>query len=334
MKKIFLFVLALLFMGCSAKKVTVNARMPAEVDALAKKRVLAVIPFKNDRINFTGRLQSALSNVRVDNRPFFVLISRNKIKDILRELKFQSSDLVGEKNAKFGRLIGAEVLITGNVGYFTKDGRYLRPYEICVKYHKKRCLYYKRVYEECKTSVANLDVTINAIDVSSARILDSYTFSKTLNTDGCKSTYVPSRKLLENLINEAVDNYVKRVAPHEVLMKVELIDSIDSIDLSSKEEKMFENAITYIEHGRLKKAEYLLKFLNYKTHSKSYEIAYDIGVVEEALGNYEQAKAAYELADKIILKRNLDPSDLVDKALKRINFLISQQRRLKAQVDE
>jgi len=330
--------IGMFFIGCSAKKVTIKATMPAEVNSLTKKRNIAVAPFKNDNINFTGRLESKLASVIINNKPYFHVINRDKIGDVLKELKFQSSDLVGNKAAKFGKLAGAQVLITGNVKTSTRSGRYQKPEQICAAWNKGRCLYYKTVYVTCQTSYATLNTSINAIDVNTAQVVDAVNISKNYQGDSCKDggLFGPARILapqqaLNRLADEAATEYVNRVAPHYVTIQVSLMDKVESIDLTDLQEKKFENALTYIEHGRIVKAEQILKQLNEETGEKSYEIAYDLGVIEEALGKLDEAKAAYSLADKIITETGAEPSELVDKAIERINNLIQKRKELEKQ---
>jgi len=331
--------MGIFFLGCSTKKITIRATMPADVDTLTKKRDIAVLPFKGDNINFTGRLESKLASVRINNKPYFHVINRDKIGDVLKELKFQSSDLVGKKVAKFGKLAGAQVIITGNVKTSATNGSYKKPEQRCSAYDKKgRCISYTTVYITCQTSNATLNTSINAIDVNTARVIDAVNISKNYQGDSCKDggLFGPSRILtaqeaLNDLADEAATEYVNRVAPHYVTRQVELMDKIKSINVTKIQEKKFENALIYIEHGRIKEAEYILKKLNEETGEKSYEIAYNLGVVEESLGKLDEAKAAYSLADKIILDNGIKPSELVDKAVERINNLIQKRKELEKQ---
>ena len=335
MKKYFLFILIFLFLGCSNKNVIIKTQVPAKIDTLTKKRKIAVLPFRGDRINFSGRLESKLANVKINGREYFQVINRDKIGDILKELRFQSSDLVGNRVARFGKLAGAEVLITGNVKTTAANGSYKKPEERCGMYDKKgRCIYTKTVYVTCKTSSATFNVSINAIDVNTARVIDAFSISKSYQGDSCKDRwgFLWGQEALSRLADEAVDEYIKRVAPHTIILNVGLIDDVDSVDLSNRQEKMFENALIYISHGRFDKAEYLLKRLNEEIGEKSYEIAYDLGVVEEALGKIKEAKAAYELADRIILEKGIEPNELVDEAVKRINVLIEDKKILNKQL--
>ena len=328
-------IVAFIFLGCSLKTVTIKTMVPADVDSLTKKRQIAVVPFKGDNINFSGRLETKLASVKVNGKPYFKVVNRDKIGDILKELKLQSSELVGERVARFGKLAGAEVIITGNVKTSAINGSYQKPEERCGAYDKKgRCLYTKTVYITCRIANATFNASINAIDVNDGRVLDAVNISKSYEGDSCKDgwRFLSAEEALSKLADEAADEYVRRVAPHYVIMNVELMDKVESVDLDENQEKRFENALTYIEHGRLDKAEYILKRLNEETGEKSYEIAYDLGVVEEALRKLKEAKAAYELADKIIMDTGAKPNELVDRAIKRINFLIEKRKKLEQQI--
>jgi len=327
------------FLGCSTRSVIIKETMPAQVNALTKKRNIAVVPFKGDNINFTGRLEAKLANIRINSKPYFHIIDRDRIGYILKELKFQSSDLVGNKVAKFGKLAGAQIIITGNLKTSAINGSYRKPEQICSYYKNGKCLYYKTIYITCQTSNAALNVSINAIDVNTAQIIDAVNISKNYQGDSCKNAglfgpakILTAQEALNDLADEAATEYVNRVAPHYVTMQVELMDKVKSVDLTKIQEKKFENALTYIEHGRITKAEQILKKLNEETGEKSYEIAYDLGVTEEALGKLNEAKAAYNLADTIISDTGAEPSELVDEAVERINNLIKKRQKLKAQM--
>ena len=326
------------FLGCSTKTVTIKTTIPAQINTLTKKRNIAVVPFKGDKINFTGRLEAKLASIRINNKPYFHIIDRDRIGYILKELKFQSSDLVGNKVAKFGKLAGAQIIITGNLKTSAINGSYRKPEQICSYYKNGKCLYYKTIYITCQTSNAALNVSINAIDVNTAQIIDAVNISKNYQGDSCKNAglfgpakILTAQEALNDLADEAVNEYIKRIAPHYMTMQVALMDKVNSVDLTDLQEKKFENALIYIQHNRLNMAEYLLKQLNEETAEKSYEIAYDLGVVEEALGKLDEAKAAYNLADKIILDSGAEPNELVDRAIERVNNLLKKRKELEKQ---
>jgi tetratricopeptide (TPR) repeat protein len=329
---ILIFIIGIVFIGCSHKSITIKAQLPAKVDTLTKKRDIAIVPFKHDNINFTSKLESSLASMIIKGKPYFKIVNRDRIGEVLKELKFQSSDLVGRKVARFGKLSGAEVIITGSIKTSQNYGSYQKEIRRCASWGKYGCSYYRTTYLNCKTSSVTLNVSIDAIDVNSARIIDADDISKDYTSDSCYGTLTPTNEALSYLADEAIRDYIQRIAPHYTYMSVELIEDVDSVDLNDKQEKLFKNSLTYIEHNRLNRAEYILKKLNEEIGEKSYEILYDLGVVEEALGKLKEAKAAYKYADKIIMDNAFKPNKLVDKAIERINKLIQKRQKLKEQI--
>ena len=87
-------------------------------DALAKRRPWAVLADftidKSVRVNITGAAVAVKFEQLLGNE--FRLVTRRQISKALEELRFQSSDLVDSRKAeKFGKYVGAEYLVTGNV---------------------------------------------------------------------------------------------------------------------------------------------------------------------------------------------------------------------------
>ena len=317
--------------GCSTKNININQIAPPKVTSLSGIKNIAVLKFKNDKIGFSGKLESYLSKSKINGKKVFNVVDRKNMTSILKELKFQSSDLVTNKIAKFGKLVGAQAIITGSVNYTYHNGKSNIPIIKCVLFDKKfKCLNYKTSYITCKTSNAYLSVSINTISVNTGKILDSKTFTKTYKGNSCKpfSDYVRGEIALEQLSSKIAKEYYQRIAPHKISLNVTLIDEVKSIKLNDNEEKMFDNALTYIEDGRIKNANLLLKKLNSKLNNRSYEVLYNLGLTEEALGNLIEAKLAYNLADKIILDNNLKPDENVDNAVKRINSEIKEKKIL------
>lgn len=332
----FFFFLGLIILnGCSNKTVFIETKYPAQNDILLKKKKIAILPFKGDTIGFKDKLETELNNIYCGNKPCFIIVSREKLQNILNELKLQASDLSAEKRSEFGKIIGANVFITGNVKNIVNTNVYFKPIQYCAVYSKGKCKYYATKYKTCYVNRVKLNVNIKAIDVKTSRVLDSCFFNKSLASDSCNDyRYYTTDQLENNLINQALNDYIDRIAPHYVSFQTELIDDVDSVDLTSKQEKMFENALKYIEEGRTRLAEQLLKKLNLELNSQSFEILYDIGIVEEMLGNYEEAYAAYKMANNLIVKKNLEPNELLNSAILRIKEILNNQKKLKKQLNE
>jgi DNA-binding MltR family transcriptional regulator len=68
--------------------------------------------------------------------------------------------------------------------------------------------------------------------------------------------------------------------------------------------------------------------LNDSLNGKSYVVMYDLGVIKEARGNFDEAKKLYDFADDTSLK----PIDEINSAVIRINKLIDERNQARAQI--
>ena len=86
--------------------------------ALAKRRAwVAVVDFTVDdsvESKVSGKAIAIKLEQALNGK--FRLVTRSQVKKAMQELRFQSSDLIDHKNAKkFGKLVGAELLLTGSI---------------------------------------------------------------------------------------------------------------------------------------------------------------------------------------------------------------------------
>ena len=92
---------------------------PAEIDLHGYTRV-AVLRFEGQG----GReirdwLESALINTRVDQKPYFKVVNRTQMQQILGEQAFAATGAIDESTAaKMGKLLGVEAVIIGSVNGF------------------------------------------------------------------------------------------------------------------------------------------------------------------------------------------------------------------------
>jgi hypothetical protein len=70
--------------------------------------------------------------------------------------------------------------------------------------------------------------------------------------------------------------------------------------------------------------------LNDSLNGKSYVVMYDLGVIKEARGNFDEAKKLYEFADE----GTLHPIDEINKAVLRINKLIDERNQARVQINK
>ncbi len=86
--------------------------------ALAKRRAwVAVVDFTVDN-SVESKVSGKAIAIKLEQalNGKFRLVTRSQVKKAMQELRFQTSDLIDHKNAKkFGKLVGAELLLTGSI---------------------------------------------------------------------------------------------------------------------------------------------------------------------------------------------------------------------------
>lgn len=335
-----LAILGLIFAGCS-QKVEITALAPAKVASIAQARRIAVMPFKNDRVGLSGEITALLSSQSVDSKPYFTVVSRQGLSQIIAEQKLQSSQLIDTKTAtKIGELIGAQALVTGDVGMQNATSRrYYQDRQECLNFSKdgSKCLLWRFYTVTCHVTKATILANINIVNVQTGSIIYSDSLTKNYSGDSCHPRYpfyarrrVLSKAQALNMLSlQIAREFVSDLTPHYVHFSVKLLDDI-KIDATDKQSDSLKNALLFIKAGRLHKARTILQRLMFELHGKSYVVAYDLGVVDEALGKLQDARQLYRQADSLVNK----PVPALDAAIVRINKLIEQKKIAVSQLDE
>jgi len=332
MQKIFLLffsaVATLVLTGC-AQKVTIRALEPAEIDRAAATKKVAVSNFSHDRVGLSGKIEAKLSRFKIDNKSYFTIVSRNDFNKIVQEQQIQNSGLVDQETiVDIGNLIGAQAIISGNVGRTTASDSYF--YERRTRCADKKCkelIYYK---VRCKKRVIGLWAELRMVDVAQGDIIYADTMNERAVYRHCSddSRAMPSKEIVaQSLADRIANKFVDKLTPHYRNFRVALLDEGD-LDYTDEQEKLLEVALNYIEQGRLDKAERFLIELIDSTATQSYVAFYNLGVVKEAEGNYDEAKEYYENADSLMV----EPVEEINAAVIRINSLIEKRQRTQAQL--
>ncbi len=332
MQKIILLFLSVvvtsLMTGC-AQKVTIRALEPADIDRAAATKKVAVSNFKHDRVGLSGKIEAKLSRFKIDNKSYFTIVSRNDFNKIVQEQRIQNSGLVDSQTVvDIGNLIGAEAIISGNVGKATLSDSYF--YERRTRCADKKCKKLINYKVRCKKRVIGLSAELRMVDVAQGDIIYADTMNERAVYKHCSddSRAMPSKEIVAQRLADVIsNNFVYKLTPHYRNFRVELLDEGD-LDYTDKQEQLLEVSLTYIEQGRLDKAERFLIDLIDSTDSQSYVAFYNLGVVKEAEGNYAEAKEYYENADNLMV----EPVQEINAAVIRINSLIDKRQRTQAQI--
>lgn len=310
------FLLLIFITGC-AQKTQIRAIKAAQVTDKAIKNI-GVLPFKSDKIAQSSQIDSAISNVKINDKNYFNLIDRNNISRIMEEKKLNDSGLV--KLIKGNRTEGLaqiETLVTGKVNVSDlATSNYLESrtdYDTCVRtaYTKKGvsyCAKYRTYNVKCKANTYSVNTKVKLIKVSNSKTIFTKNYSASDKVKKCidQNIVLPTKrdhntKLAANIAMQLV----KDIAPSYVYFTAELMDDPD-IDYTEIQKGLLKTSLALIENKRLEKAKKLLKKLNKLTNFKSYVALYNYGIVNEALGNVEEALNLFKKAEDISLMTKVE----------------------------
>lgn len=322
-------IIAFFFNACT-QRVTVRALEPAEVDRAASTKKVSVTSFQNDRVGLASKIETNLARVQIDHRPYFTMVNRSDFQTVIHEQKLQSSGLIDTKTAvNIGDLIGAEAIISGNVGYPSMNDSLF--YEERTRCLDKKCKHLEYYNVRCKKRVIGLSAEIRMIDVSRGDVIFADTMNPVRVFKHCidDSRALPSREMIaQELAQSIASSFTYRLTPHYRDFRVSLLSEPD-LDYSDEQEDLLKYSLEYIEQGRYDKAEELLMKLIDSTDSQSYVAFYNLGVIKEAEGKFTQAKEYYEYADSLMVA----PVQEINSAMNRIISLIKKREHTQNQLN-
>ena len=118
------------------------------------------------------------------------------------------------------------------------------------------------------------------------------------------------------------------IAPTKQSDYLELFDEPD-ISYTKEQDLLLENGLEYLKLGELDRSMEIFSKLLDSTNDKCYVASYNLGVIKESLGEYENAKELYDLSDKLTLK----PNKTVIEAITRIKQRIEERNILNNQIE-
>lgn len=319
---------AFIMTGC-AQKVSMRALEPAEIDRAAYVKKVAVARFNNDTVGLSSKIEAKLSSSKIDNKSYFTIVSRNDFNKIVKEQKIQNSGLIDPSTAtEIGGLLGAQAIISGNVGRATSADSYFE--EKRTRCLDKKCEQYERYSVGCAKRVIGLSAEIRMVDVTKGDIIYADTMNPTVAYEHCvdDSRSLPSTEIAaQGLAQSIANNFAYKLTPHYRTFEVTLLEDPD-LDYNDKQKQLLEASLTYVEQGRYDKAEELLSDLIDSTNQKSYVAFYNLGVIKEAEGKYNEAKEYYSNADDLMIQ----PVEEISMAVNRIDSLIQKRNQTRSQL--
>lgn len=336
--------LALATAGCvapptqTAIPVTVAARSG---DATRLKSV-AVLPFATQgNIDITPEIEAALAGVVVDGKPFFTVVERQRINELLRELKRQESGIIDPETArKVGKMMGARGVYTGAITRTdTNDSRYNEERQRCIQYqtlydkkgnrYQGMCLQAQKYLVSCTKRVGVFSFAPKLVDVETGRIVYATDVKGEAQAAVCADSQHPlpsQQELFDQAKRKAIDQFRRDVAPSTMTLRITILEEGDRLKTETAKQT-FGQGVAFAKGGRMDRA---CEFWNQLLDSEpdSFALVYDVGVCHESQGNLAQALAMYERADRTLTA----PNNVVSSALARVRQNMENERKLRLQL--
>jgi tetratricopeptide (TPR) repeat protein len=219
----------------------------------------------------------------------FAVVERSRIAQVLNELQLGQSGLVDEAQAaQVGKILGVDAIITGNLAV-SCDDRWSKE----EREDKKRGKY----MVDCHKRTASASASIRFIHIETGQVIGSKqsTYESKPETCSEKMTYdlpAPEATIAECLQAVAAE-LVNYFAPRFEMQKMEFA-KIEG----DAYKRMRDDAKRVLDRYELDQA-YVLYTAIVEQDPYNHAALFNLGVLNEAVGNYQQAQEQYALAYKL-----------------------------------
>lgn len=319
--RVLVLITPLVLLGCASNTAPVSMQFAAKTDA-AKYRRVAVLPFDGDGgAKATIDFESMLASVKYEQKPYFTIVDRTQLLNVIGELALQRTGLVDPRTAsKIGRLTGAEALYGGAAIIAPVAYKYsTEPRSVCPK--DKKC-YTTQI--RCTTKTARFELTPRLVEVARGTVVYSETKIGLASSYRCddQATDDSEQVLVTKAAADAFRQAREDVAPYERNVLVKFQSTTDGISPQSVES--FKGSLEFANAGRLDRACTQWADLA-RTNPSSFALQYNLAVCDEVSGRLDAALVKYQQIDGALTKPDAD----VNAALARVRNGIAEQEKLK-----
>lgn len=323
----------------TAIPITIAAR---SADA-TRIRQVAVLPFETrNNVDVTAEVESSLAGIIVQDKPFFTVVERQRINELLKELKRQESGIVDPQTAvRVGKMLGVKGVYMGAVTRAdATDSGYTQARQRCLyfqtlydkngKAYQGNCVQYQNYSVNCTKRVGVFSFAPKLVEVESGRIVYSRDIKGEAETAGCSDDQRPllsRNELFDQAKRRAMDQFRRDVAPSTVTLRVTILESTEGMKNEAARQK-FLQGVAFAKGGRLDRACELWNEL-LDGDSQTFTVAYNAGVCLESMGDYPNALSLYNRADRMLSA----PNNAVSEGIRRVKADMENERKLKDQLE-
>lgn len=332
MKKAITIFLLIITTGC-APTIKVSKLEPGRADEAASLKRVAVMQFEGpDGASFTNQFEAMLTGIRVNDQQFFQVLNRSSMDKVFREQRFsQSGDVDPDTAANVGRVVGAKGIYTGQVNISSvRDSYYDEERSECSKKdpNSKKCISWRKYHVDCTKRVANVSVTPKLIEVETARVVYSETYSRSMEDKRCSdssSSLKDGRQMKRDLQDQILKAIRNDIAPYYVQVEIKLLEGTDDLP-TTRAKQAFDSGLEFAKNQRFDRACEIWGELRQETPA-SISLLHNLAVCAEVRGDLKQALSLIKEADK----RLKSPDDTVTSALERIGDAVHKQKKVRQQ---
>lgn len=221
----------------------------------------------------------------------FEIVERNQMEQILREQELAQTGLVDENQViSIGKMLGVQAMIVGDVNYYHKLEDYQQERE------QKKDGKKVKVKVKCQRREVKISIRARIISAETGQILGSSEQEEKLNESKCEDSF-GSLPTMNEMIDKGLKNLSVKIAnyfaPHFVLESPEL-EKVKNEQFKQKGEKAAELA----EDLKIDEAYVIYKSI-YDVDQYNPEVLYNLGIMNEVVGNYTQAEEFYTMASQM-----------------------------------
>jgi len=247
-----------------------------------------------------------LDGARTD---IYTIVERSRLNAVLSEQNLSTSGIVDESQAaNLGKVLGVDAIIIGTVNPNSKDSKTREAYKV------KQNGQWVDIYEDCITRNVSAEARMRIINVNTGQIIGTSEAGYVVEDKQCGDN-IPKLISTEDMTKQAVQacvyqKFVNYFAPTFSLKEFEVFD----IDLDEYED-LSDKAIEFVDNGDLDKA-YVIYYGIVKEDPYNDVAQYNLGVLNEVVGNYQSALEFYQAA------YNIDDDDDYSDAIKSVTRAI------------
>jgi tetratricopeptide (TPR) repeat protein len=242
------------------------------------------------------------------------IAERSQLLKIIEEQKLSAAGFVNDDQlVQLGNMLGVQAFLMGSLNYSNRDSDYQE--------NREKKQNGKKVTEKvpCQRREVQVSVRARIISAETGQVLGSTESSKQLKKESCRDSYTTLPSLIEmmdTVIQAASTDVANYIAPHFEQQNYEMA-KLKGDKYKDKGDKAAELAENYdIDEA------YVIYKAIVDQDPYNPEALYNVGIVNEVVGNYQKAQEYYNMA--LQLK---DEGDY-QKGLRRVDKMVSLAQSL------